>query len=216
MFFWNSLAVCSIKCWQFDFWFFCFSKPSLYTWKFSVHILLKPCLKDFECNVASMGSEGNCQVVSTFFSTTLLGTEMKIDPFQSCGYYCTSQICWHTEYSTLTSLSFSTLNCSPGIPSLPLAFWVVMLPKTHLTSHSRMSGSEWMATLSWLFRPSGRFLCSSSLYSFHLFLISFASVKSLPFSSFYHAHPCMKCSFAISKFVEIISSLSCSIFFSMH
>ena len=23
-----------------------------------------------------------------------------------------------------------------------LAFWVVMLPKTHLTSHSRMSGSE--------------------------------------------------------------------------
>ena len=27
-----------------------FSKSSLYIWKFSVHVLLKPSLKDFECN----------------------------------------------------------------------------------------------------------------------------------------------------------------------
>ena len=33
---------------------FVFSKSSLYTWKFSVHILLKPSLKDFEHNLASM------------------------------------------------------------------------------------------------------------------------------------------------------------------
>ena len=31
-----------------------FSKPSLYIWKFSIHILLKPSLKDFEHNLASM------------------------------------------------------------------------------------------------------------------------------------------------------------------
>ena len=31
-----------------------FSKPSLYLWKFSVHVLLKPSLKDFEHNLASM------------------------------------------------------------------------------------------------------------------------------------------------------------------
>ena len=31
-----------------------FSKSSLYIWKFSVHILLKPSLKDFEHNLASM------------------------------------------------------------------------------------------------------------------------------------------------------------------
>ena len=31
-----------------------FSKPSLYIWKFSVHILLKPSLKDFEHYLASM------------------------------------------------------------------------------------------------------------------------------------------------------------------
>ena len=31
-----------------------FSKSSLYTWKFLVHVLLKPSLKDFEYNLASM------------------------------------------------------------------------------------------------------------------------------------------------------------------
>ena len=29
------------------------SKPSLYIWKFSVHVLLKPSLKDFEHNIPS-------------------------------------------------------------------------------------------------------------------------------------------------------------------
>ena len=38
---------CSIG-WQFNLWFFCFSKFSLYIWKFSVHIQLKLSLKDFE------------------------------------------------------------------------------------------------------------------------------------------------------------------------
>ena len=31
-----------------------FSKPSLYIWKFLVHVLLKPSLKEFEHNSASM------------------------------------------------------------------------------------------------------------------------------------------------------------------
>ena len=31
-----------------------FSKPSLYIWKFLVHILLKPGLKDFEHDLANM------------------------------------------------------------------------------------------------------------------------------------------------------------------
>ena len=34
--------------------FSAFSKFSLYIWKFSVHVLLKPSLKDFEHNLASM------------------------------------------------------------------------------------------------------------------------------------------------------------------
>ena len=31
-----------------------FSKPSLYIWKFSVHVLLKPSLKDFEHSLTVM------------------------------------------------------------------------------------------------------------------------------------------------------------------
>ena len=31
-----------------------FSKPSLYMWKFSMYVLLKPSLKDFENNLTSM------------------------------------------------------------------------------------------------------------------------------------------------------------------
>ena len=49
-----------------------FSKPCLFIWKFSVHLLLKPSLKDFEHNLTSMGSECNCPIHWAFFSITLL------------------------------------------------------------------------------------------------------------------------------------------------
>ena len=49
-----------------------FYKPSLNIWKFSVHILLKPSLKDFEHCLASMWNECNWVVVWTFFGTDLL------------------------------------------------------------------------------------------------------------------------------------------------
>ena len=49
-----------------------FSKYSLYIWKFSVHVLLKPSLKDFEHNLTSMGNECNYPVVWTFFVIALL------------------------------------------------------------------------------------------------------------------------------------------------
>ena len=68
---------------------------------------------------------------------------MKTDLFQSCGHCWVFQICWHIECSTFTSSSFRIWNSSTGIPSLPLALFIVMLPKAHLTSHSRMSGSRW-------------------------------------------------------------------------
>ena len=40
-----------------------FSKLSLYTWKFSVHVQLKPSLKDFEHYLASVWNEHNYTVV---------------------------------------------------------------------------------------------------------------------------------------------------------
>jgi len=59
-----------------------------------------------------------------------------------------------------------------------------MLPKAHLTSHSRMSGSRWVITPLSLSGPWRSFLHSSSVYSCHLFLISSAFVRSIPFLSF--------------------------------
>ena len=49
-----------------------FSKPSLYIWKFLVHKLLKPSLKDFECYLSSMWNEHDCMVVWTIFGFALL------------------------------------------------------------------------------------------------------------------------------------------------
>ena len=108
---------------------------------------------------------------------------MKTDLLQSCGHCWVFQICWHIECGTFTALSFRILNSSTGIPSPPWPLLVVMLPKAHLTSHSRMSGSRWVITPSWLSGSWRYFLCSS-VYSCHLFLMSSASVRSIPFMSF--------------------------------
>ena len=50
-----------------------FSKASLDIWKFLVHIMLKHSMQDFKHDLTSMGNECNCPIISTFFSTTLLG-----------------------------------------------------------------------------------------------------------------------------------------------
>ena len=57
------------------------------------------------------------------------------------------------------------------------------------------------------------FLYSSSLYSCHLFLISSASVRSIPILSFIVPSLSMKCSLDISNCLEKIFSLSHSIVF---
>ena len=77
------------------------------------------------------------------------GIGMKTDLFQLCGHCWIFQICWHIECSTFTASSFRIWNSSTGIPS-PLVLFVGMLPKAHLSLHSRMSGSRWEITPSWL------------------------------------------------------------------
>ena len=109
---------------------------------------------------------------------------MKTNFFQSCGHCWVFQICWHIECSTFTPSSFRIWKSSTGIPSPPLALFVVILPKAHLTSHSRMSGSRSVITPSWLSGLWRSFLYSSSVYSCYLFLISSVSVRSIPFLSF--------------------------------
>ena len=130
-----------------------FSKSNLNIWKFTVHVLLKPGLENFDHYFASVWDECNCVVVWTFFDLPFFGIGMKTDLFQSCGHCWVFQICWHKEWSTFTASSFRIWNSSTGIPSPPLALFVVMLPKVHLTSHSRMSGSRWVITPSGLAGP---------------------------------------------------------------
>ena len=112
------------------------------------------------------------------------GIRMKTDILQACGHCWIFQICWHIECSIFTASSFRIWNSSTGIPSPPLALFVVMLSKAHLTSHSKMSVSRLVITSSWLSGSWRSFLYSSSVYSCHLFLISSASVRSLPFMFF--------------------------------
>ena len=58
-----------------------FSKSSLYIWQFSVHVLLKPSLEDYEHYFASVWDECNCVVVWTFFGIAFLWDRNENWPF---------------------------------------------------------------------------------------------------------------------------------------
>ena len=151
-----------------------FSKPNLNIWKFSFHNLLKPSLKDLSitllaCEISAIAWQFEHSLALPFF-----GIGMKTDLFHSCGHCWVFQVYWHIECSTLTASSFWIWNSSVGITSPLLALFLVMIPKAHLTSHSRMSDSWWVTTSSWLYRLLRTFLYSSFVYSCHLFSISSA------------------------------------------
>ena len=108
---------------------------------------------------------------------------MKTDLFQSCGHCWVFQMCWHIECSTFTHhlLGFEIAQMEFHSTSF---VHIVMLPKAHLTSHSKMSSSRWVITPLWLSGSWRSFLYSYSVYSCHLFLMSSASVRSITFLSF--------------------------------
>ena len=58
-----------------------FSKSSLNIWNFTVHVLLKPGLGEYEHYFASMWDECNCVVVWAFFGIAFFGIGMKTDFF---------------------------------------------------------------------------------------------------------------------------------------
>ena len=132
-------------------------------------------------------------VIVLYFDHSLalpfFGIGMKTDLFQSCGHCWVFQIRWRIECSTFTASSSRIWNSSTGIPSPPLALFIVMLPEAHLTS----DWSGWLSGSWRSFWPSGEdllkiswssFLSSSSVYSCHLFLMSPAYIRSIPFLSF--------------------------------
>ena len=127
-----------------------FSKTSLNIWKFRVHVLLKPGLENFEHSFTSVWDEYNCAVVWAFFGIAFLWGWNENWPFPILCHCWVFQICWHIECSTFTASSFRIWNSTTGIPLPPLALFVVMLSKAHLTLDSRMSGSRLVITASWL------------------------------------------------------------------
>ena len=64
-----------------------FSKSSLYIWEFSVHILLKPNLKDFENYLPSTEMRVIVQYFEQSLALPFFGIGMKTDLFQFCGHY---------------------------------------------------------------------------------------------------------------------------------
>ena len=74
-------------------------------------------------------------------ASPFFGIEVKMVLFQYYGHCRVFQICWHIECRTFRASSLRIWNSWTGIPSPPLALCVVMLPKVHLTSHSRITQS---------------------------------------------------------------------------
>ena len=102
-FFYDSVNVVNLISGSSDF-----SKFSMSIWKFSVLILLKPGLENFEHYFASMWDDCNCVVVEHSLTLPFFGIGMEMDLFHSWGHFWVFQICWHIECSTFTALSFRT------------------------------------------------------------------------------------------------------------
>ena len=120
-----------------------FSKTGLNIWKFTVYVLLKPGLENFEHYFTSMWDECNCAVVWTFFGIAFLWNWNENWPFPVLWLLQSLQNLLAYWVQHFHSIIFQIWNSSSGILSPPLALFIVMLPKAHLTSHSTMSGSRW-------------------------------------------------------------------------
>ena len=104
-------------------------------------------------------------VVSAAFNTAVIALTRNTSlPFYSPDtVHCKFPFFPFGDFISVTVVGFNSPICcsSPsfflpyiksltGISSPPLALLVMMIPKAHLTSHSRMSGSRWVITPSWL------------------------------------------------------------------
>ena len=137
-----------------------FSKTSLNIWKYTVHVFLKPGLENFEHYFTSVWDECNHAVFWAFFGIAFLWYWNKNWPFPVlCPLLSIPNLLtyWVQHFTTSSSRIW---NSSTGISSHPLTLFIVMLSKVHLTSHSRMSGSRWVITPSWLYGSWRSFLYS--------------------------------------------------------
>ena len=83
-----------------------------------------------------------CSSLSILWHCLSLGLEWKLTFSSPVATAEFSKFAGILKCSAFTASSSRIWNSSTGIPSPPLALFVVVLPKAHLTSHSRMSGSR--------------------------------------------------------------------------
>ena len=111
------------------------SSQLTYCWSLTWRILSTTLLA---CEMSAIVQEFEHSLALPFF-----GIRMKTDLFQSCDHCWAFQISWHIECSTFTASSFRIWNSSTGIPSPPLALFVVMLSK-HLFLLYWLCQSLWL------------------------------------------------------------------------
>ena len=109
------------------------SKSSLNIWMFMAHILLKPDLENFEHCFTSMWDEYKCTVVWTFFGIAFLWDWNENWSFPVLWPLLSFPNLLAYWVQHFTTSSFRIWNSSTGIPSPPLALFVVMLSKAHFT-----------------------------------------------------------------------------------
>ena len=108
--------------------------------------------KNVEYYLTSIWNKHSCKVVWAFFGIAFLwdrDENLPLTVLRPLKSFPHLPAYW-VQY--FYNVAFRIWNRSAGIPSPPLVLFVVMLPQDHLTTHSRMSGSSWMTTPSWLFR----------------------------------------------------------------
>ena len=129
--FWDSLVFSMIQ-WMLAIWSL-IPQTSLYIWKFSVHVLLKLSLKDFEHYLASKWDEHNCMICLTFFGIAFL-----LDWNENWSFSALWLLLCFPNFADILNASLlqphylGFLNSSAGIPSPLLSLFLVMFPKADL------------------------------------------------------------------------------------
>ena len=91
-----------------------FSKTSLNIWKFTVHVLLKPGLENFEHYLTSMWDECNCAVVWAFFGIAFLRDWNENWPFP---------VLWLLLWATREALSSVAKSCPTLCDPVDCSMW---------------------------------------------------------------------------------------------
>ena len=145
MFFWNFPAFSMIQR-MLAIWSLVplpFLKPA-WTSESAQFVYTEPGLENFEHYFVSMWDECNCAVVWTFFGTAFLWDLNGNRPFSVLWpllSFPNFAAYWVQHFHSIIFQDLKSLNWN-SISST--RFFIVMLPKFHLTLHSRMSGSRYV------------------------------------------------------------------------